>query len=86
MVVDDTAESNDRSIRTVFFKGTTKDFTMWYERFLSGAHLKGPNNKKVLLGLLTVPKESENLEAGTPDITKSSVLTGRLITKPTTCY
>ena len=70
MVVDDTAESNDRSIRTVFFKGTTKDFTMWYERFLSGAHLKGPNNKKVLLGLLTVPKESENLEAGTPDITK----------------
>jgi hypothetical protein len=54
----------------VYFKGTKKYFTMWYKRFMSSAHLRGPNNKKVLLGLIKVPKESEDLEAGMPDVTK----------------
>jgi hypothetical protein len=34
---------------------------------MSSAHLKSPNNKKALLGLIKVPKESESLEGGTPE-------------------
>jgi hypothetical protein len=67
MVVDNTAESNEKSIRTVYFKGTKKDCTMWYARFMSSAHLKSPSNKKVLLGLIEVTKESESLGARTPE-------------------
>jgi hypothetical protein len=67
MVHDRADNSTEKSIRTVYFKGTKKDFTMWYERFMSSAHLKGPNSKKALLGLINVPKETESLEGDTPE-------------------
>jgi hypothetical protein len=67
-MVENTAnESTDKSICTVYFKGTKKDFTMWYSRFMSSAHLKSPNNKRALLGLIKVPTECESLETGAPE-------------------
>jgi hypothetical protein len=68
LMADNTANnSTEKSICTVYFKGAKNDFTMWYEGFMSSAHLKILNNKKVLLGLINVPKESVSLEGGTPE-------------------
>jgi hypothetical protein len=83
MADDSTTKHMEKSVHTVYFKGTKKDFKMWSARFMCCAHLKSPNTKKVLIGLLTVPKESEALNSSTPRI---SAFTGRPIIRPTTCF
>jgi hypothetical protein len=55
----------EMSIRVITFSGKKKDWTAWEEKFLAKSKRRG--YKDVLLGKITIPKSTENLDPADPD-------------------
>ena len=57
--------SEDKAIRVIAFSGKQVDWTVWEEKFLAKANVKG--YKKILLGTEVSPKDDESFDDTTPE-------------------
>ena len=55
--------SEDKAIRVIAFSGKQIDWTVWEEKFLAKANLKG--YKKILLGNEIAPKDGDEYDEST---------------------